>query len=138
MTTTEKYFKALGWVYQPITTQPFTGRIEQSRDPSKIDKPYQRESMGWVKGSHALEKLPNITQSYPDFKKWVLEKMEGERDNRFEGGLKLVVYFNQVAWMFSPLSFIHKEDIPNLWTNVENGETLEAAVEAACRYWEGK
>ena len=60
MTTTEKYFKALGWKRRTNTENDY---------PSC---PIMNSHGMYVSG------YPNITQSYPDFKKWVLEKMEGE------------------------------------------------------------
>jgi len=124
MTTTENYFKAFGWEKQPIVIQPFTGRIRVSSDPSDTDKPHQRESMGWVKGSHVFEDLPHITQSFPDFKKWVLEKMEGE-------GYALTNSGRFVNWCSTKSQI--KTD---LYQEIKNNEILEAAVISATRYLE--
>jgi len=110
MTTTEKYFTALGWVWlSPHTADERDGYYGWV-DPEGVE---------WPNG------LPNITQSYPDFKKWVLEKMEGEG---YEKKIDMAI------WMWTPLNI----DLKVLEQPIHHNEILEAAVIAATIYFENK
>ena len=101
MTTTEKYFEALGWVKK---TSAYSFVV-------------------WIHKDGIAETLPNITQSYPDFKKWVLEKMEGE-------GWRFFTIFNYATFA--------DKDGNEIDAEIKNNEILEAAVEAATRYFSQK
>jgi hypothetical protein len=89
------------------------------------------ESLGVVMGGE----FPDIIDHFPSFKKWVLERMEGE-------GYKLSL----TTYHYSDGP---KDDDVEWWPAKGNGttvycETLEdneitlAAVEAATQYWEKK
>ena len=106
MTTTEKYFRALGW-------EEIKGGWRSLGSETELT---------W-----SVTSLPNITQSYPDFKKWVLEKMAGEGFYYEFDGLH-----GCVEWRKEPF------DEPVFEELIENKEILEAAVIAATRYWEEK
>ena len=109
MNITEKYFRAIGWRY-----------VDQIGN-----NPY-----GWFLGSyhHRSLELPNITESFSAFKKWVLEKM--------------------VLGDGRPMKYsigIERGDDWNWWADhttysepIKNNEILEAAVIAATRYFKGK
>ena len=121
MTTTEKYFKARATSFRKII---FGGYEEYSE---------------WVEGVNAYlvdgEWVRNdrydLTQSYPDFKKWVLEKMWLEGYKMIIGDLTVGGYMHTyVEWNWRKKeTAIYKEII-------KNNEILEAAVVAATRYWE--
>jgi len=112
MTTTENYFKALGWEF---------GSFAIKRAGSPIACRYSIKSPD----GEGHNSLPNITQSYPDFKKWVLEKMEEE-------GMAFHCSYGAFIWnkIGSPMA------TPPV--HIKNNEILEAAVKAATKYWEGK
>ena len=119
MTTTENYFKALGW------------HLSRPHQPNGSWDFHDGEK--WI----CISKLPNINQAFPDFKKWVLEKMEGE-------GYKLEVdpVYDEVDW-FSMKLLTRKNNEEQsksklLVEPTKDNEILEAAVVAATRYWEGK
>ena len=65
MTTTEKYFRALGWEQKDFECEgPISGPSTEK---------------WWVNPETGKQcYLPHICKVYPDFKKHVLEKMEGE------------------------------------------------------------
>ena len=67
--------------------------------------------------------LPNITQHYPDFKKWVLEKMEGE-------GYEPEIEEGKFYWVLGNNAEPAEE--------IKDNEILRAAVIAATRYFEAK
>ena len=106
MTTTENYFKALGW----------------EKIKGGWRSPETETELIW-----SVTSLPNITQSYPDFKKWVLEKMEGE-------GWRYEIEDGTGYWM----KYIEEECCGSLEHVIKDNEILEAAVIAATRYWEEK
>jgi len=113
MTTTENYFTALGWEYWKDEKNP--NGLWVKYEPSIED------------GLH-FEVLPNITQSFPDFKKWVLEKMEKD-------GYKLTVsaILSAVGWV--PVNSNKIETIETHGcVGIKNNEILEAAVIAATSY----
>ena len=121
MTTTEKYFKARATSFRKII---FGGYEEYSE---------------WVEGVNAYlvdgEWVRNdrydLTQSYPDFKKFVLEKMERE-------GFRMnIVHQNQTSRGLVPICQwlgIHPDPIEE----IKDNEILEAAVIAATEYWRQK
>ena len=116
---TEEYFRALGWKRKINTKDSYcTAPITNPEAGPDND-----ERLYW-------SAYPNITQNYPDFKKWVLEKMEGEEAELrvIHGGVKWVVPMDEFT--YSELTFE---------STVHNGnEILEAAVIAATRYWREK
>ncbi len=97
-----RYFKALGWT-------------------PRADGEWFDSNGNWK------ERLPNILEHYPDFKKWVLEVMEGE------GYGYSIDYCFQWGNEFSDnarLKFIREE--------IKSNNILHAAVIAATRYFEEK
>ena len=114
----ENYFKALGWEYGPFT-------VEGS---SLAGYRYDWKSTE----GEGENSLPNITEYYPDFKKWVLEKMD-------EDGLKLSVsvcgalFKTQLISWDNDIGRCESESI-----EAKDNEILEAAVIAATRYFESK
>ena len=107
MTLTEKYFRAIGWNYFNRTPDWPRGYWSES----EFFKPKYKE-------------LPKITQSFPDFKLHVLEKMRGE-------GYWFTVNPSTVVWQ-PKLS-----DVFYLESHKDN-EILSAGVVAATRYFETK
>ena len=105
MTPTEKYFRAIG-------CKP---------------KPHAYNSWNDPAGKRlCMSGLPDITQSFADFKLHVLEKMEGEKFS-----LNLEDDGGNICWR-NPLPFTE------IWQDVIDNEILEAAVVAATRYFEEK
>jgi hypothetical protein len=100
MNITEKYFKALGLAEFYDAQWNFIGA-----------------------DGDLYNTFPNITQHYPDFKKWVLEKMEGD-------GYEFTLNGGMIGWI-GDRSFSHIK-------GVKDNEILLAAVIAATRYWKGK
>jgi len=121
---TENYFKTQGWMRVPSYAFYAGIKINDSGwdnfwVPSELevrspDPKYYKE-------------LPDITQSFSDFKKFVLEPMEGE-DFYFEADL----LHDSVQWRIEPF------DGPKYMEVIENNEILEAGVIAATRYWKEK
>lgn len=105
----EEYFKALGWL--PVTHKNYPDTILYWLSPSKIE----------------FGSLPNILESFPDFKKWVLEVMEGE-------GYVLTSSGNQWAYWLYLMDAEH----PIFDEPIKDNNILHAAVIAATRYLEGK
>ena len=113
MTITEKYFRSIGWEFRlnldlkaMVWMLPEAEACPQNRKPWKI-------------------KLPEITQSFADFKKWVLEKMEGD-------GFLLAKNAGGMTFFVNPKNNKFFSELP------KNNEILSAGVVAATRYFEGK
>ena len=111
MDVTEKYFRALGWV-------------QCEGHDALMSLPYW-EAPETLQGTLTLEQLPNITQSYPDFKKFVLEKMEGDY-------FVLIVMSTFIEWKNMEV------ENSSYTKTIKDNEILEAAVIAATRYFENK
>ena len=130
MTTTEKYFRALGWERVP-SSMIYAG-VPLYRPENQQQGP---QGFYWVENFEETRKsnpaiynpLPNITQSYPDFKKWVLEKMEG---------FKLSV--DPQVWAMNWIAVHPWEKESTVGIGIKDNEILEAAVIAATTYWENK
>lgn len=112
MNLTERYFSALGWrpFYHAVLGLSHFITPEQKR----IEVP---------------EELPNITQHYPDFKKFVVEEMEKRGITYF---IKEHKFFWGKEWDVKDIY----DEVAN--KPIKNNEILEAAVEAACEYLEGE
>jgi len=106
MNVTENYFKALGW---ELRVHKISGN----------DNWWTQEGV-WVG-----RLLPNITQSFPDFKKWVLEKMEGEG---FTPSMNYCFQWENDFHESRGLRFIREI--------IKDNEITWAAVEAATKYFE--
>ena len=109
MNITEKYFRAIGW-----KPKPFSSVCPDAWGPKETS------------AADACS-LPNITQSFPDFKKWVLEKMEGEKMHL------LLCLPGSVVWGRDSI-----KDYTQEAEYIVDNEILEAAVVAATTYFEGK
>lgn len=105
MTITENFFKARGW------------------EPSTGNNPHWFVKSETEPETSCYKTLPNITQSFPDFKKFVLEPIHAE-------GHYFVFETREVHLHFYP--------DPLLTVEIINNEILEAAVVAATRYFEDK
>lgn len=120
MTTTEKYFRALGfeWGLCP-----------------KLLHGTQKDEWCWMSKKEGyktkFEELPNITQHYPDFKRWVLLEM-GRRN------VKLHVTMKRVGWHYFGDNIPLMEKMRGFSSEIKDNEILEAACEAATHYLEGK
>jgi hypothetical protein len=114
----EEYFKALGFKWGVLP---------------KMLHGTEKDVWCWMSKKEGyktqFKELPNITQHYPDFKKWVLDKMEGE-GMRFEIVGYVAQFYKGSALFFDKDTVAYEE--------IKDNEILEAAVIAATRYWEGK
>ena len=117
MTTTEKYFIALGAKKVDKSKVKFPSHLKmEDRHYNAYILPDGTEicvdCSGW----------PNITQSYPDFKKWVLEKMPN-------GGEFSILAGDWFWWLDNNSDpQAHKREF------IKDNEILEAAVIAATSY----
>ena len=107
MTLTEKYFRAIGWT------------------PPAINRKYWSRTQAYEGG--AVSELPDITQSFADFKLHVLEKMEGE-------GLRPVISLGVWGWWYHPREIL-KDQIEE---PIKDNEILTAGVISATKYFKGK
>ena len=105
MTLTENYFKAIGWTKDMV-----------------------RHDWFWLNpDKQGYTELPDITQSFADFKLHVLEKMEGE-------GLRPVISLGVWGWWYHPREIL-KDQIEE---PIKDNEILTAGVISATKYFKGK
>lgn len=101
----ERYFQARGWV--------------------ECQEDYGVSEFWLAPDCNNFDELPNILESFPAFKQYVLEPMGEE-------GIKMLVTFNSVRWQKAKGGAVIDYEI------YKDNNILHAAVIAATKYWEQK
>ena len=114
MTATENYFKAKATSFRQILVG---GYNEHTKYVDGVNA-YLIDGE-WVRPDGRID----LCQSYPDFKKWVLEKMPNC------GSFSILA--NYWYWWL-----VDGSDGKNVFEEIKDNEILEAAVVAATRYWD--
>ena len=122
MTKTERYFQLLWRKVKEADIQHPTHLEQGDKHLNRYIDDEGREHCIDCSG------FPNIIRNYPDFKKWVLEKMEAK-------GMELMVGpqnldgIKSVSWINYEMQVITRKEI-------KDNEILEAAIDGAIKYLE--